>query len=660
MISGLRRACALVPLAVVLLVGCTDGLGPQLRGAVVRIYFGSAVYDEQTIRVGDTVELTARVVDPAGDPVEGQSIRWSSSAPDVARVDANGIVQGVAVGTAYIIATHRVGVDSARVNVATPVTGALECAPGGELVLALGESRAIDGGDATALCLPGASGGSDYSIALVNTGSTAGARLVTRIEAKGLTPVGGGPNPALLPITSRQRDFHHTLRHDISARLEGRLRAGIDPADLDFPRPQASVGQVLSFNVETGSANGCSNPDIRGARVRAISRHAVVVADTLNPSGGFTTEDYQEFAAFVDSDVWPLVTGVFGTPSDIDSNAKVVVLFTRAVNERPENARGSGIYVGGFFFNRDLFPKTGQDACEGSNVAEMFYMLVPDPNGEVQVRTAAGNLVPGTTFNRERVARTTRSVLVHEFQHLVNDSRRLHVNRAPVWEETWLNEGLSHVAEELMFYRAAGLRPELNLGPSHFADERARSAFGLFQLDNLERLAGFLQNPQTNSLMGPDVLATRGAAWHFLRYAADRRPDEAALWRALVTDTKTAGLDNLRHALGEDPRLWIRDWGGAVYLDDTGFDEQGRYGVASWNLRALYPAVRWLWPPRYFGDTYPLAVRRLGTKEEITLSGAGAAYFRAGVAAGGKGAVRVTVGDLPAPSRLKVIVTRVK
>jgi hypothetical protein len=36
--------------------------------------------------------------------------------------------------------------------------------------------------------------------------------------------------------------------------------------------------------------------------------------------------------------------------------------------------------VGGFFFKRDLFPTSGQRASEGSNEAEMFYMLVPNPS----------------------------------------------------------------------------------------------------------------------------------------------------------------------------------------------------------------------------------------------------------------------------------------
>lgn len=643
----LGRTFMLLPLIV---AACGDGLGPEPRGAAVRIYLGGVVYDEQTIAVGQRLQLEAQILDAAGDQVSGQTVEWRSDKPEVASVDDAGVVLGQAVGTARIIARHQVGEDTAWINVALPVTGTLECASGGP-AFGVGESRILSGPETTAICLPGGSDGSEYSLVVVNTGSTAASRLQTRVQASGVTFVPGGPTPLLFP--KPEHTFHHTIRHEISARLEPRLRSGIDPADLAAVTRQVELNDVLPFNVETTSADGCTSPDIRGGRVRAISNHAIVVADTLNPAGGFDAADYASFGEFFDDEVWPLVTSAFGTPSDIDRNQKVYLFFTRGVNERPENSTTSqGIFVGGFFFNRDLFPKSGKNSCAGSNVAEMFYMLVPDPTGEVQ----------GRRFSRAFVERNTRSVLVHEFQHLVNDSRRLHVNSAPVWEETWLNEGLSHIAEELMFYRLSGLQPRRNLGPDSFTSSQARQAFEIFQLANVERLSSFLRAPETSSLMGADVLATRGAAWHFLRYAADQKNAESEFWRALVKDTRTSGLANLEQALGEDPAPWVRDWAAAVYLDDSGQDVAPRFRFPSWNFRLLYPAAKKLWYSLYY-DAYPLRVMRLGEEaggQELQLAGGSPAYFRTGVAAGEAGAVRITVGDLPAPSRLRVVLTRVR
>jgi hypothetical protein len=110
-----------------------------------------------------------------------------------------------------------------------------------------------------------------------------------------------------------------------------------------------------------------------------------VLADTTNPSGGFSTADYQRFAARFDTLVYPLDVTNFGAPADIDKNSKVVLLFTGAVNALTPPKSTS--YVGGFFFGRDLFPTDSTaefgEGCAGSNYAEMFYLLTPDPTGSI-------------------------------------------------------------------------------------------------------------------------------------------------------------------------------------------------------------------------------------------------------------------------------------
>jgi hypothetical protein len=105
-----------------------------------------------------------------------------------------------------------------------------------------------------------------------------------------------------------------------------------------------------------------------------VTQHAVIVADNLNPSGGFTDAEYAAIGQEFDTKVYPLVTQNFLTPGDIDENAgKVVVFYTRAVNElSPANSES---IVGGFFHPRDLFPKAGSatlQACAASNEAEML------------------------------------------------------------------------------------------------------------------------------------------------------------------------------------------------------------------------------------------------------------------------------------------------
>ena len=180
----------------------------------------------------------------------------------------------------------------------------------------------------------------------------------------------------------------------------------------------------------------------------------MILADTLNPTGGFTTSDYQRYAAKFDTLIYPLDVSAFGAPTDIDNNGRVGIVFTRAVNELTKP--GENTYVGGFTFSRDLFPVTANsraEACATSNQGEYFYLLTPDPTGAVN----------GNTRTTGFVDTNTTAIIAHEFQHLINGGRRIYVNDASDFEDTWLDEGLAHIAEELLFYREAGLGPKQNL-----------------------------------------------------------------------------------------------------------------------------------------------------------------------------------------------------
>src|SRR6185503_13877406 len=138
-----------------------------------------------------------------------------------------------------------------------------------------------------------------------------------------------------------------------------------------------------------------------------------------------------------------------------DHNGREVIFFTRAVNELTQP--NSGEVIAGFFIPRDLYPQTSTrtfKACAGSNVGEMVYMQVPDPRG----------VVNGNPESVSEVRQFTVATLAHEFQHLINASRRLYVNKTrDAQEDTFLNEGLSHIAEELLFYRESGLSPLQNI-----------------------------------------------------------------------------------------------------------------------------------------------------------------------------------------------------
>jgi len=71
--------------------------------------------------VGSTALLSATPRDSAGNPLTGRTISWSSSAPGVATVSANGLVTGVAAGSVTITATSE-GISGTAVVAVTDVT----------------------------------------------------------------------------------------------------------------------------------------------------------------------------------------------------------------------------------------------------------------------------------------------------------------------------------------------------------------------------------------------------------------------------------------------------------------------------------------------------------------------------------------------------------
>ncbi|MBA2670258.1 MAG: hypothetical protein H0U67_07815 [Gemmatimonadetes bacterium] len=439
--------------------------------------------------------------------------------------------------------------------------------------------------------------------------------------------------------------FHMRMRQMEQSLLSSRTRPDRQPSfSVSTMNATPTVGSVLRLNAST---EACTNAKWRGARVEAVSSRAIVVADTLNPANGFTTADYQAFAAEFDSRVWPVVTTNFGTPSDQDANGRVIIFFTVAVNEL--TTPGSGSFVGGFYHPRDLFPTTGSGSCATSNFAEILYQLVPDP------ARATANSEP--FLNTDAVRRRSVAVIGHELQHLVNASIRILQLNAPV-ETVWLNEGLSHIAEELIFYHESGFGPEQNIDIDALRSSQVRlDAVNRHQISNLGRFISFLQNPHDFNFADGNDLPTRGGAWAFLRYAADRRAtpaEQQQIWFNLV-NTTNVGIQNVSQVFGITSFDWFQDWTVAVLLDDTGIPTEDRFRQPSWNFRSVIPALA-------SGNVWPLQTRTLtdGQPLDFTLRAGGTGYVRLAVAAGSTGGVRVTANRIAPPETLRLSIVRTR
>lgn len=383
---------------------------------------------------------------------------------------------------------------------------------------------------------------------------------------------------------------------------------------------------MLSLN--TNADSPCDGARIHGARVVAASQKAIVVADTGNPAGGFSGSQYLGFGITFDTLVDAVDRNAFGDPTDIDDNGRILILFTYSVNQlTPANSNG---VVGGFFYERDLFPTTGdpQFSCKGSNMGEMFYMLVPDPNGTIN----------GNKRDTAFVRALTTGTIAHEYQHLINAGRRLYVNNADAFEEVWLNEGLSHIAEELTYFKASGHAPRENIDAAVIrASPASVDVFNEFQNNNFGRFREFLLKSSNSSPYADnDSLETRGATWNLLRYLADHRgTDDGDTWRQLDNST-TTGLANMTNVFGANLMDQIRNWATSVETDDFGGVTDATFLQPSWNLRSVYVDGY-----QKGSGLYPLAFISLvnGVPSTVNLVAGGEAYFRFGVAAASQASV---------------------
>ncbi len=610
--------------------------------------------------------LVVRVTAADGTPVANQTVDFAIDSgqatvdPVSATTGVDGVVQTlVTIGSGSamveVVATVRhTPLKATFQESVQALTTNISCTTANTVALAVGETRTSLAG--SGICVH-TSAASEYMVNGFLASAVASAQTQVGITGFSITTVGalassgantnqltstatrGGPSPILDPARQLDLRLRSLERTVLAPRLPGARSAMRRHSALRTSAPPA-VGQILQLNVD----EGCNTPPrYRFGRVAAVTNSAIVVADTGNPAGGFTDADYQSVGVTFDTLVNPLDTIAFGAPSDIDGNGRIILFYTRAVNElTPANSQG---IVEGFFNPRDLFPATDLDpnsACSGSNFGEMFYLIVPDPNGTVN----------GNTRTKAEVQQLTIGVTAHEYQHLINAARRIYVNTsASSFEEVWLNEGLSHIAEELLYYRVTGLTPRQNLDGAAIASTQARaSSFNAYAVANIDRYELFLNNPLINSPYADnDSLATRGATWSFLRYAADHQgPRDGTVWRQLVNST-TTGLQNLTDVFGANIMDRFRDWSISVYTDDRAATNAS-FQEPSWNFRSV--------EARLGLTPYPLEVFPLtnGVQTTQTLSGGGSVYTTLGVSAN----VTAAVGWSVASPNVQISIVRTK
>ena len=384
-------------------------------------------------------------------------------------------------------------------------------------------------------------------------------------------PAVSAPPSGLRPGSAGAR-FETTLRS-----LEQRLAT--DPRNRPFLAaapvvPHAPpVGDVRSF--KTCSNLTCSSFTTVQATARYVGTHAAVYIDNDVPQNDpLRQSEFDNLGRSFDLYHYPIDTTAFGRESDIDGNGVVIILMTDAVNSlTPDCTDGRVI---GYFFGGDLL--TGVN----SNLAEIFYTLVPEPAHavmcDVVTRTAALNALKPT--------------LIHEFQHMISFNQHV-LLRSGTSEETWLNEALSHFAEELGGRQV----PNAECPDPPFSSCRSQYTGG-----DLIDSYNYLKDTEAEYLIFPSgsqgTLKERGAVWLFLRWSLDQFSPDSILGtpttRALNATTLT-GVSNLTAVTGGIFSEMVPRWLMAAYLDDGAdlpFEPTGFLRYKSWGLRAIWTDPR--------------------------------------------------------------------
>src|SRR5438094_131596 len=374
MMSSVRAALRCSILLLCTAAACSEvAMGPNGGGSAVGTQIVITPGQIRLAAVGDTARLRASLYDGDGNLLSGTAVTWTSADPAVFTIDQSGLVTGKqaqSVGRAIASASgHH---DTADVVVANPTASPClgYAAP---VALAVGQAVSVSMSDGA--CITSAGGGDEY-IVMPWFGTSDNASTMP-LEVTGIGLGALAPNPSRAPLASRSlststgarssasASFHRNLAFERGIREMGRRdvmplaprgraelkRRALSPNFSTTPA-YLSVGDLVELNTNTAA---CLSPVFRTGRVIATSARAIVVADTSNPSAGFTDADYARIAIGFDTLVAPVEDAAFGTPTDIDANGKVIIFFTRAVNEL--TAPGDTSFVGGYFHPRDLLPQ---------------------------------------------------------------------------------------------------------------------------------------------------------------------------------------------------------------------------------------------------------------------------------------------------------------
>ena len=412
------------------------------------------------------------------------------------------------------------------------------------------------------------------------------------------------------PLSPPQR-FHEMLRElERTGAYPGATGAATAHTQLAAPAlgPPPSVGDRRRFRVLSSLTR--FQFDSVTAIAQSVGQHVAIYVDSAAPVGGLTTLELDAMRDAFDQNLYPADTAAFGRESDIDGNGMVLVLMTNTVNKMVTVAdcMSTG-YVAGYFYGADI----DLAVSASFNNGEIFYTMVTDPLGTLSC-----------SHSSNQVKRVVPGTLVHEFQHMISYNQHVRIRHTKA-EVLWLNEALSHYAEELG-------------GRTYLPDT---ATFCNYISGDMYNAGQYFMAPGTYPLIdtaGIGGLANRGEGWLFVRYLVDRfgldttLAAQNAITRAL-DGTSATGTANVAQLTGAPFATTAEEWALANWVSDLpGFAAPQALTYKKWAFRTAFPklsakcgaSIPSSFPLAAAADAGP-TINLSGTMT----SGSGAAYQRA-------------------------------
>ncbi|WP_216322480.1 hypothetical protein [Deinococcus aestuarii] len=352
-------------------------------------------------------------------------------------------------------------------------------------------------------------------------------------------PAGEGHSTSRSLFTSSESSGEDDIsrwKDKLYTTVQRRLPQGrpVPPAVAALDASPQNLPHHRTFHFPNLADGGQTSKTLPSTLIFADARVAAYVDDRdLHQAHGEEDASVSGIVRTFSQRLLPLEEKLFGRASDVDGNRRLLLFFSGELN-------ASGLAVG-FFNPLDLM--RFDDTNPGSNEAEVLYLGLPQQND--------------LNFNHLSLKATA----CHEFQHLAhfgNKTLPYLGDDHPPFETIAVNEGMSHLAEDLCGYNTMG--------------------------GNVAFVSAFLQNASGASLDGldslgrDDTIERRGAMYLFLRKLYEQQSYQEE-WLKSIIHSHESGLENIVQKSNTTIDQAVSDFQWTVIL--AGQDGPGKHKFAA-------------------------------------------------------------------------------